>query len=295
MLIFSLDSAATVSGELRAVRRKLGRMERLALRYLRVPAAPWSGEGAPTAPAPGGFAEDAAAAPRAARGPADASSSELGAEDLVGELLRRAVLECCLADEEGDGSGGGVTAVRTRAEFERRLAAGGPRLEAVGAALRDLADRILADWEAVRAARAGLDDRSYPESLADIDEQIAWLVYRGFVADTPLARLEALPRYLQAARRRLEKLPRNPARDLEAVRVQRGAWEPVRGELLAIMRSGEPPDPVRMECRWMLEELRVSLFVQEMGTHYPVSAPRIERAWAARPAPATPAPGRGAR
>ena len=218
------------------------------------------------------------------------------APDIVGELLQRAVLECCFADEEGAGSG--VAAVRTRTEFERRLAAGGPRLEAVGAALRDQADRILAAWEAVRAvraARAGLDDRSYPESLADFDEQLAWLVYRGFIAATPLARLEALPRYLQAARRRLEKLPRNPARDLEAVRVQRGAWEPVRNELLAFMRSGEPPDPVRMECRWMLEELRVSLFVQEMGTRYPVSAPRIERAWAARPAPATPGPGRGGR
>ena len=294
--------------ELRAVRRKLGRMERLALRYLRVPAAPWSGEGegAPAAPAPGGSAKNEAAAPLATRNLADASEVPAAgspvatlvepfaaAPDIVGELLQRAVLECCLAHEEGDGSG--VAAVRTRAEFERRLAAGGPRLEAAGAALRDLADRILAAWEAVRAARAGLDDRSYPESLADFDEQLAWLVYRGFIAATPLARLEALPRYLQAARRRIEKLPRNPARDLEAVRVQRRAWEPVRGELLAFMRSGEPPDPVRMECRWMLEELRVSLFVQEMGTRYPVSAPRIERAWAARPAPATLGPGRGGR
>ena len=294
--------------ELRAVRRKLGRMERLALRYLRVPAAPWSGEGegAPAVPAPGGFAKNEAGAPLATRNLADASELPAAggpvatpvepfaaAPDIEGELLQRAVLECCFANEEG--AGGGVAAVRTRTEFERRLAVARPRLEAAGAALRDLADRILAAWEAVRAARAGLDDRSYPESLADFDEQLAWLVYRGFIAATPLARLEALPRYLQAARRRLEKLPRNPARDLEAVRVQRRAWEPVRGELLAFMRSGEPPDPVRMECRWMLEELRVSLFVQEMGTRYPVSVPRIERAWAARPAPATPGPGRGGR
>ena len=275
--------------ELRAVRRKLGRMERLALRYLRVPAAPWPDRMAPADPAPGGSAEDAAAAPLAARGPADASATPgPGAGDLVGELLRRAVLECCMAGEGGDGSGAAV--VRTRAGFEHRLAAGAPHLEGAALALRGLADRILTEWEAVRAARAGLDGRSYPESLADLDEQIAWLVYQGFIADTPLARLKETPRYLEAARRRLEKLPRNPARDLAAVRLQRGPWEPVRDELLALMRAGEPIDPARTACRWMLEELRVSLFVQEMGTRYPVSVPRIERAWAERPGP-MPVPG----
>ena len=214
----------------------------------------------------------------------------------MGELLRRAVLDCCLTD--GPGDGGGAATIRTRSEFERRLAAGAPRLAAAGAALRDLVERILTAWESVRAARAGLDERSYPQSLADLDEQLAWLVYRGFVADTPTARLEEIPRYLEAAGRRLEKLPRNPARDLEAVRLQRRSWEPVRDELLARLRAGERPDPVRADCRWMLEELRVSLFAQELGTPRPVSVQRFERAWAVRsgggPAPG-PAPGRGGR
>ena len=252
----SLRLAMLVLGrELREIRRNLGRMERSALRYFRVPAAPWP----------------------AGRSTASATPA---AGDLTGELLRRAVLECCL-----EGGDGGAAAIRTRADFEHRLAAGAPRLEGAALALRGLADRILTEWEAVRAARAGLDGRSYPESLADLDEQIAWLVYRGFIADTPLARLEELPRFLEAARRRLEKLPRNPARDLEAVRVHRGPWEPIRDELLAFLRAREPLDGSRMDCRWMLEELRVSLFVQEMGTRYPVSVQRIERAWAARPGP----------
>ena len=83
-----------------------------------------------------------------------------------------------------------------------------------------------------------------------------FLVYRGFLADTPLERLAELPRYLEAARGRLAKLPRNPARDLESTRIVRAVWTPVRDELRAFARSGEPVDAPRVECRWMLEELR---------------------------------------
>ena len=94
-----------------------------------------------------------------------------------------------------------------------------------------------------------------------------------------------VPRYLEAVRGRLAKLPRNPARDLESTRTVRALWTPVRDELRALRRSGEPVDAPRAECRWMLEELRISLFMQEMGTRYPVSVPRIERAWEGRPSP----------
>ena len=232
--------------ELRAVRRALGRTERLALRYFSVPAPPW--------PEPEG------AAPRAAG-------------DLVNELLVRAAVECCLADGPE---------IRTGDEFECRLGDGAPRLEGSALAVRDVVDRVLAAWEAVREARAGVEARTYPESLADLDEQVAFLVYRGFVADTPLARLAEVPRYLEAVRGRLAKLPRNPARDLESTRTLRSAWGPVRDELRELRGSGEPSDPPLADCRWMLEELRISLFMQEMRTRYPVSVQRVERAWEAR-------------
>ena len=243
--------------ELRSVRRTLGRMERPTLRYFLVPAVPWPN------------AEESEAAAEAAR-------PTMGLAD---EVVVRAVAECCLAE---------APEARTREEFEGCLAAGAPRLEAAALAARDLAERILDAWDEVRGARAALDRRFYPESLRDIDEQIAFLVHRGFIAETPLDRLAEIPRYLEALRGRLAKLPRNPARDLESTRTVRALWTPVRDELRVLRRSGAPVDACRAECRWMLEELRISLFMQEMGTRYPVSVRRIERAWGTRPASCSP-------
>ena len=248
-----------LGGELRSVRRALGRMERLSLRYFSVPAPPW---------------------PEAVEGEREAARPAAGLAD---ELIVRAVLECCLADGPE---------VRTADEFERRLAAGRPRLETTGLAARDVAERILDAWEEVRRARAALELRSYPESLADIDEQVAFLVHRGFVADTPLDRLAEIPRFLEAACGRLAKLPRNPARDLDSTRLLRAHWGPVRDELRALRGSGEPVDASCMECRWMLEELRISLFTQEMRTRYPVSVQRLERAWEGRTMELERSPGR---
>ena len=130
----------------------------------------------------------------------------------------------------------GTSSERRLADWGAAPRGGGPSPPAT------FAERILDALDEVRDARSALETRSYPESLADIDEQVAFLIHRGFIAETPLDRLAEVPRYLEAVRGRLAKLPRNPARDLESTRTLRALWTPVRDELRALRCSGEPVD-----------------------------------------------------
>jgi ATP-dependent helicase HrpA len=124
-----------------------------------------------------------------------------------------------------------------------------------------------------------LTDPALAPSVADVAAQLSELVYPGFVAATGRRRLPDLPRYLRAALRRLERLPRDPEGDRERMasvqRLQRALRE------LADRPAAERPPPEALErLRWALEELRVSYFAQQLGTAYPVSEQRIRRAMA---------------
>ncbi|MFC5719528.1 ATP-dependent RNA helicase HrpA [Streptomyces gamaensis] len=115
------------------------------------------------------------------------------------------------------------------------------------------------------------------ESLADVREQLAWLVAPGFVTEHGVRRLPDLLRYLVAVDRRLTQLPSNAERDRARMAKARDmqdeyAW------LLEQFPQGHPvPQEVR-EVRWMIEELRVSYFAHALGTAHPVSDKRITKA-----------------
>ena len=120
--------------------------------------------------------------------------------------------------------------------------------------------------------------RSFSTTIADIEQQLARLFARGFVVDVPAAQLAHYPRYLKAIAMRLDKLKNDPARDaqrLQEVSVLQAPW---LRELAA--RKGVH-DPRLEEFRWLLEELRVSLFAQELRTPMPVSGKRLQKAWEA--------------
>jgi ATP-dependent helicase HrpA len=136
--------------------------------------------------------------------------------------------------------------------------------------------RILVATREVERSLAGLVDPALVPSLVDIREQLAGLVYPGFVTGAG-RHLADLPRYLRAVAYRLEKLPGNPHRDAEQVRRLaeiRREYQSLRDQLT----PGHPAGPELEEVRWMLEELRVSWFAQSVGTAYPVSDKRIYRA-----------------
>jgi ATP-dependent helicase HrpA len=104
--------------------------------------------------------------------------------------------------------------------------------------------------------------------------QLSGLIYSGFVTATGYRRLPQLTRYLRGIERRLDKLPENPARDTANMAVAQRAEQAYR-EALADLPPARRTDPQVTDVRWMLEELRVSLFAQTLGTLAPVSENRV--------------------
>jgi ATP-dependent helicase HrpA len=117
-----------------------------------------------------------------------------------------------------------------------------------------------------------------PEAaIADLRRQMGGLLHRGFVATTGRRRLPDVVRYLKAMAHRLEKLPANAARDelwMRQVAAVAAEYEQLRAQ---VSGTGAPDDPVT-RIRWMVEELRVGLFAQVIGTPRPVSEQRVYKA-----------------
>ncbi|MFF4892715.1 ATP-dependent RNA helicase HrpA [Micromonospora chersina] len=171
--------------------------------------------------------------------------------------------------------------------------AGGPAWDAEGfAALRDrvradLVDTVVEVMGRVRqvlAAAYAVEQRlgatrnlAVVAALADIRNQLGGLVHKGFITEAGYARLPDLLRYLTAIERRLDRLPGNPQRDKQQqdrIAVVQKEYQ----DLLAALPPARRQSTAARQIRWMIEELRVNVFAQALGTPYPVSEQRIYRA-----------------
>jgi ATP-dependent helicase HrpA len=141
----------------------------------------------------------------------------------------------------------------------------------------DLVRQVLLARQSAMTRLADLPPFAPRESVADVRAQLDALVYRGFVTDTGLDHLADLVRYLRAVDRRLEKLPENPNRDVDRTWDVAAVTADYR-DVLAGLPPGEAGSERARHVRWMIEELRVSYFAQQLGTAYPVSEKRIQRA-----------------
>ncbi|MDW8469317.1 MAG: DUF3418 domain-containing protein [Burkholderiales bacterium] len=186
---------------------------------------------------------------------------------LAQDLLTAALVRAFLAD--------GVP--RTQAEFARRLAEGRSRLALIAQELERHVAAILAERAALEE-RLAAAQKAFPQAAADVRGQLARLLAPGFLARLPWERLQHLPRYLKAARRRLERLRENPARDAARAAELAPLEHAWRREVAACARNGALP-PALEQFGWLLEELRVSLFAEELKTPVPVSAKRLARLW----------------
>jgi len=124
---------------------------------------------------------------------------------------------------------------------------------------------------------------SLPPALSRVGAQVKAqrdaLVYEGFFSATPWASLQSLPRYLKALDRRLTKVGERPDRDERHAEQVAALWQRYRERAERNRQTGRV-EPALEAFRWLLEELRVSLFAQELKTPIPVSFKRVERAWA---------------
>ncbi|MGH3242077.1 MAG: ATP-dependent RNA helicase HrpA [Spirillospora sp.] len=143
-----------------------------------------------------------------------------------------------------------------------------------------IVERVLAEAHEVDRRVRGTASLTLVPALTDIRARLAALIHPGFVTATGWARLPDLPRYLRALQVRLDKLPENPGRD----RLLSGQVDVLAQEYEQALRRLHPSrreDESATQIRWMLEELRVSLFAQQLGTRFPVSDKRIRKAMAA--------------
>ncbi|MET3516582.1 ATP-dependent helicase HrpA [Pseudacidovorax sp. 1753] len=160
------------------------------------------------------------------------------------------------------------------ASFKRRLDEGRGRLTLIASEVARLASTILTDYAA--AQRKIKDTKIQPEAVKDAAEQLQRLVGKRFIADAPWTQLQHFARYLKAIVLRLDKLRADPARDAQKLAELKPQEQ--RYWRLVAERKGATDERMR-EFRWLLEELRVSFFAQELRTPQPVSIKRLDKAW----------------
>ncbi|MCP6695613.1 ATP-dependent RNA helicase HrpA [Pseudomonas donghuensis] len=196
---------------------------------------------------------------------------ELGRVEALVEDILLASLDSCILDGEStlprDGAGLVSLAERKRgswAEHAERLAR--------------LTLEILKLWHGLQKRFKGKIDLAQAVALNDIKQQLANLVYPGFVRETPGLWLKELPRYLRAIELRLEKLGAQVQKDRVWSGELGNLWSQYQTRLDKHAQEGKRDEQLQL-YRWWLEEYRVSLFAQQLGTKVPVSDKRLSKQW----------------
>lgn len=196
---------------------------------------------------------------------------DMGRIDSLVEDILLASLDSCILDGEDplprDGAGLASLAERKRGgwtEHAERLA--------------KLTLEILKLWHGLQKRFKGKIDLAQAVALNDIKQQLSHLVYPGFVRETPMQWLKELPRYLKAVEQRFEKIGAQVQRDRVWSGELSGLWTQYQTRANKHAQEGKR-DPQLELYRWWLEEYRVSLFAQQLGTKVPISDKRLNKQW----------------
>jgi ATP-dependent helicase HrpA len=187
-----------------------------------------------------------------------------GTDVLKSELVAALLDRACLAD----------SLPASRAEFEARVLQARPRITLIGNELARTVLAILTEHAALQKKLAA--SRAHAQAAGDVADQLVALVPTRFISATDPQRFGHLVRYLKAATARLEKLRTEPARDAQRMAEIAPLLQNFSRARAALKGR---TDPRLEDFRWMLEELRVSLFAQELRTPMPVSVKRLQKVW----------------
>lgn len=186
------------------------------------------------------------------------------ADELRDQIVETALDRACLQDPLPDDD----------ASFHARRDAAKGRLTLLANEIARLVGAILAEYASL--AKKLAQAKSFASAYADLLAQLNALIGKRFVIDTPYGQLAHFPRYLKGIGLRIDKLKADPARDARLLaELQPLALHYQR----AMSQRGGVADARLGEYRWLLEELRVSLFAQELRTPMPVSVKRLYKVW----------------
>jgi len=166
---------------------------------------------------------------------------------------------------------------RTRAEFERRRDEARSRVTLLANEIARLVATILSEHAALQKKLQQMS-KAFPDPCREIQEGVGRLLSKRFVGQMPYERLQHIPRYLKAAALRLDKLRADPRRDARLAAEFAPLAAQWQREQAKQLKTGAR-DPQLEQFRWLLEELRVQLFAQELKTPVPVSAKRLSKMW----------------
>ena len=184
-------------------------------------------------------------------------------EELRDQIVQKAIDIACLQEPLPTDA----------ASFNQRKDEGKSRLGLLVNEIARLVSLVLTEFHGLPKKLQGVQ----PQAAADMQAQLQALVHKRFVTETDFSQLAHFPRYLKAINVRLEKLRADPLRDAKSM----AEWSGAASQFLRVskVQAGKNTDPRMAEFRWMLEELRVSLFAQELRTPMPVSAKRLQKVW----------------
>jgi ATP-dependent helicase HrpA len=167
---------------------------------------------------------------------------------------------------------------RTNAEFMNLKQRARTRLPAVMDATARLATNIAQEYQVLTQKL-----NSLPGNMArvkkEVEEQLALLLPKRFFSLTPWERLQHIPRYLKALKLRLDKYPNSVERDTRSAQTVQVIWQRWQDKVSNLRKANAEISAALEDYRWLIEELRVSLFAQELKTPFPVSAKRLDKIW----------------